>query len=216
LWKALETPNPDTVKYASKRLGVINRFYSVYMNLIATDTKGNVIASANEKFNRVQGSSVSNTKWYQEAMNTFNGDQYVVDDVYNCHLHGDKPVLVYATAIRRGGQLNGRTVGTLGVYFDWPDQAKNIVCDEPLLTAEEWKHSRVMLLDNELRIIASSDNNNIYQKFPLTPPDKSVTKGHYYQADGTLIAFAKTIGYQEYDGLGWYSVIIKKPTETSL
>jgi hypothetical protein len=25
------------------------------------------------------------------------------------------------------------------------------------------------------------------------------------------VAFAKTIGYQEYDGLGWWSVIIQKP-----
>jgi hypothetical protein len=41
-------------------------------------------------------------------------------------------------------------------------------------------------------------------------PDKSKTKGHYFQADGTLIAYAKTIGYQEYDGLGWYCVITKK------
>jgi hypothetical protein len=26
-----------------------------------------------------------------------------------------------------------------------------------------------------------------------------------------LIAFAKTLGYQEYDGLGWYAVIVQKP-----
>ncbi len=25
-----------------------------------------------------------------------------------------------------------------------------------------------------------------------------------------IIAFAKTIGYQEYDGLGWYAVILQK------
>ncbi len=210
-YKALELSTPETTQHATKRLGVINRFYTVYKNLVLTDTKGNIIASANPEFSRIQGSNVSERKWYQEAMNTFNGDQYVVDDVYNCHLHHDRSVLVYATAVRRGGQLNGRTVGVLGVYFDWQKEAKNIVCDEPILLPSEWKHMRVLLVDNNHSIIASSDGNGMYQKFPLILPDKSKTKGHYFQADGTLVAYAKTIGYQDYDGLGWYCVITRKP-----
>lgn len=209
-YKALEEQTPDMIQNASKRLGVINRFYTVYKNLVLTDTKGNVIATANTDFNRVQGSNVTDKKWFQEAMNTFNGDQYVVDDVYNCHLHHDRSVLVYATAVRRGGQLNGRIMGVLGVYFDWQEEAKNIVCNEPTFSSDEWKSMRVLLLDAEHKIIASSDNNGMYQKFSLNMPDKNKTKGHYFQADGTLIAYAKTIGYQEYDGLGWHCVITKK------
>jgi hypothetical protein len=34
-------------------------------------------------------------------------------------------------------------------------------------------------------------------------------KGHYLNADHDLIAFAQTHGYQEYDGLGWYAVIVQ-------
>lgn len=209
-YKALEEPTPELMQYATKRLGIINRFYTVYKNLVLTDTKGNVVASANSEFNRVQGSSLFDRRWFQESMNTFSGDQYVVDDVYNCHMHHDRSVLVYATAVRRGGQLNGRVVGVLGVYFDWQDQAKNIVCDEPILTPDEWKNMRVLLLDSEHKIIASSDNNGLYQRFPLMIADKSKSKGHYLQADGTLVAYAKTIGYQEYDGLGWHCVITRK------
>jgi Methyl-accepting chemotaxis protein (MCP) signalling domain len=209
-YKALENTTPELLQNANRRLGTINRFYTVYKNLVLTDTKGNIIACANSDFSRVQGSNVSDKKWYQEAMNTFNGDQYVVDDVYNCHLHHDNSVLVYATAVRRGGQANGRIVGVLGVYFNWQDESKNIVCDEPILTPTEWKAMRVLLLDTEHNIIASSDNKGMYQKFPLILTDKTKTKGHYLQADGTLVAYAKTIGYQEYDGLGWYCVITRK------
>jgi hypothetical protein len=208
--KALEHPEHDSMQYASKRLGVIHRFYSVYKNLALADTKGNVVASANTEFNRLQGSSVSDKKWFQEAMNTFNGDQYVVDDVYNCYMHHDRSVLVYATAVRRGGQLNGRTIGVLGVYFDWQAQAKNIVCNEPTFNANEWKNIRVLLIDSEHKIIATSDDKGLYQKFPLMIVDKHNNKGHYFQADGTLVAYAKTIGYEEYDGLGWYCVITRK------
>lgn len=213
LWKALKDPTPELTQYASKRLGVMNRFYTIYKNLVLTDTKGNIVASANPDFNRVQGSNISNTKWFQDAMNTFNGDQYVVDDVYNCHLHHDRPVLVYATAVRKDGQLNGRTLGTLGVYFDWLDQSRNIVKDEPTLTADEWKRMRVLLTDNDFRIIASSDGNGIYQKFPMSSTEKGKTKGYYYQADGTLVAYAKTLGYEDYDGLGWHCIILRKPFE---
>ena len=36
-------------------------------------------------------------------------------------------------------------------------------------------------------------------------------RGYYYGPDGTLVAFAHTIGYETYDGLGWYGVITQTP-----
>ena len=45
--------------------------------------------------------------------------------------------------------------------------------------------------------------------FPLETGDKD--RGYYYGADGSLFAFAHTIGYETYDGLGWYGVITQKP-----
>ena len=213
-WKALQEVSPENTKHATKRLSQINRYYSVYMNLLLTDTNGTIIACSNsESYPRVLGSSVAGQKWFREAMNTFNGDQYAVDDIYNCHMHGDVPVCVYATAVRRGGQLNGRTVGTLGVYFNWPTESQTIVCEEPVLTKDEWKNIRVLLLDGNQRIIASSDGKGIYQKFNLVSKEQ---KGHYLSNDGSLIAFARTLGYQEYDGLGWYCVIVKRNTHQDI
>ena len=207
-WKALQEVNPENTKHASRRLSQINRFYTVYMNLLLTDTNGVVIACSNpDDYGRVVGSSVSGQKWFKDAMNTFNGDQYAADDIYNCHLHGDVPVSVYAASVRRSGQLNGRTVGTLGCYFNWSTESHAIVATEPSLSKDEWKNIRVMLLDSNHRIIASSDNKNIYQKFNLTSKEP---KGHYIANDGALVAFAKTTGYREYDGLGWYCVITKR------
>ncbi len=78
-----------------------------------------------------------------------------------------------------------------------------------LLAEEKWKRTRVMLLDHSLRIIAASDNQNLLLEFPLN--SKGQQKGYYFEPNGTLVAFAKTLGYQEYDGLGWYSVIVQKP-----
>lgn len=213
-WKALQEVSTENTKHATKRLSQINRYYSVYMNLLLTDTNGIVVACSNsEAYPRVLGSSVAGQKWFRDAMNTFNGDQYAVDDIYNCHMHGDVPVCVYGASVRRGGQLNGRTVGALGVYFNWPTESKTIVCDEPVLNQDEWKNIRVMLLDGNHRIIASSDGKGMYQKFNITSKEQ---KGHYLSNDGSLVAFSKTLGYQEYDGLGWYCVIVKRNTHQDL
>ncbi|THJ24819.1 MAG: hypothetical protein CAF45_004585 [Nitrospira sp. CG24E] len=116
---------------------------------------------------------------------------------------------VYAATVRKDGKKDGKIVGVLGVMFNWEDQAKTIVQTEPSLSEDEWKRSRVILLDQNMRIIAASDNSGILLPFMLEHKGKQ--KGHYVNAHRELIAFAKTLGYQEYDGLGWYAAIVQRP-----
>ena len=42
-----------------------------------------------------------------------------------------------------------------GCSFDWEDQAKSIVQTEPSLSENEWKRSRVLLLDHDMRSYCS-------------------------------------------------------------
>lgn len=209
-YKCLEAPNEVSISHAIKRLGMINRFYTVYLNLVLADTSGRVIAvSRPDLFPAILGSNVSNTKWFKQAVQHMSGDQYSVDDIYNCGMHDNKPVAVYAASVRRGGELNGETLGVLGVYFDWGEQSRAIVQDEPTLNSDEKSRTRVMLLDAAQRVIASSDGQGLLQSFDLQTAGQ--TKGSYHDQNGNVIAFAKTIGYQEYDGLGWYGVIVQEP-----
>ena len=209
-YECLENPTEETIKFAIERLGVINRFYTVYMNLVLTDTKGRVLAvSEPNKFGNAIGSDVSRDKWFIEGVKTRSGDDYVVDDIHNNSLHGGLPVAAYATGVRRGGQLNGELLGVLGVFFDWPDQSRSIVQDEPTLSKAEWERTRVLLLDAKHNIIASSDGLGMLTPFPLRTDGSR--KGSYTDDEGNVVAFAQTIGYEEYDGLGWYGVVVQKP-----
>lgn len=209
-YKCMETLDQTAIDYAIKRLELINRFYSVYMNLVLVDKSGTVVACSNaRKYQRVMGSNVGRTSWFNGAIATRSGDEYFVDDIFNDPLHEGLPVAVYATAVRRGGEVHGDTLGVIGVFFDWPEQSKTIVCSEPTLSPEEWTRSRVLLLDNKNRIIAASDGQGMLQTYALNTQGK--TKGHYHENDGSIVAFAKTIGYQEFSGLGWTGVIIQKP-----
>lgn len=208
--KCLENTTAETVAHASKRLSIINRFYSVYSDLLLVDTTGKVIANSQyEQFPSIIGANVANSSWFTGAMGSRSGDEYVVDDIFNSPLHGGVPMAVYSAAVRRGGDLNGEVLGVLGVYFAWQEQSRGIVCDEPNLTKKEWEGSRVLLLDGKSRIIASSDGQDLLSYYPLKNDGQS--KGFYFEPDGSVVAFAKTIGYQEYDGLGWWGVIIQKP-----
>jgi hypothetical protein len=206
LFTALQNMDSGTIEFACERLGLINRFYSVYLNLVLVDRSGKVVTCSNpSRFGKLVGSNISGLSWFQRAMQTRSGDDYVVDEIYRDNLHENALVAVYATAVRENGQVNGKVLGVLGVYFDWPDQSRCIVEDEPSLTDEEKMRSRVLLLDRDLRVIASSDGNNLLMPYNLQHNGKQ--KGYYFANRENLVAFAKTIGYQEYDGLGWYAVI---------
>lgn len=208
-YSCLETPSEAKNAYAVKRLGVINRFYTVYLNLVLANKEGKVVAvSRPDLFPNIIGMSVQNDRWFAEAIRTHRGDEYVVDDITDSPLHGSRPSAIYSAAVRRGGLLDGEVLGALGVFFDWGPQAQSIVSKEPTLSAEEWQRSRVFLLDNRQRIIASSDNKGIYTTFPLTTNGEQ--KGAYYDTEGNIIAFAKTLGYEEYNGLGWYGCIVQR------
>jgi hypothetical protein len=210
LFQCLESLDRAAINHAVARLGLINRFYSVYLNLVLVGIDGKIIAcSQSTKFPKVTGADISKLPWFQKAMATKSGDQYVVDDITHDSLHDNKLVAMYAAAVRKGGELSGKIVGVLGVVFNWEDQATTIVRKEPTLSEDEWKRTRVILLDQHMRVIAASDDNGIRSPFMLAHNGQQ--KGHYVNADRELIAFAKTIGYQEYDGLGWYAAIVQRP-----
>ena len=208
-FRCLEEPTEARQQHAIKRLGVINKFYGVYINLVLTNTSGKILAiSRPDLFPGMIGADASNQKWFSQAIRLNNGGEYVVDDIHNCHLHGGKPVAVYATAVREGGEMSTKATGVLAVFFDWGPQADSIVRKEPTLTPEEWTRSRVLLLDRNHKIIASSDGLDIYSQYPLQAQGG---KGSYTDTTGANVAYAQTIGYEEYDGLGWYGVIIQRP-----
>ena len=210
LHRCLDSRDANDVEYAGMRLSLINRFYSVYLNLVLVDTTGTVIAcSESSRFYKLNGASLSNQTWVQRALGTMSGDDYIVDDIYRDKFHDDKMVAVYATAVRGGGKVDGKVVGALGVFFDWDAQARVIVKNEPNLSDADWSRTRVLLLDHHLRVIAASDERDLLQPFMLE--HRGQQKGYYFNAQKELVAFAKTIGYQEYDGLGWYSVIVQRP-----
>ncbi|QRM54775.1 methyl-accepting chemotaxis protein [Sinorhizobium sp. BG8] len=210
LWQALQAPDGSGFANAAGRLGVINRFYSVYLDLVMTDTSGRVVASSNGSFAKaIKGASLSSEPWFRDAMATKSGDEYAVDQVQPSGLHANRPTIVYAAAIREGGLSDGKVVGTLGAYFDWEKQGQTIVEKEANLPPHVAERSTVMLLDGRNRVIASTRPALVFSNFALKSTEGQM-RGSYYTPEGAIVAFAKTLGYEDYDGLGWSGVVVQQ------
>jgi hypothetical protein len=202
--------NDDTAvrRFASDRLGVILDAYTVYLDLWICDAKGRVVANGRPgRYPNVIGKSVADARWFQDGMRTATGDDFVACDIERSNVLGDAPVATYATAIRAGGLAKGEALGVLGVHFDWRPQAQAVV-DGVRLTDEERERSRVMLLDQKGRVLASSDNRGVLTEiFPLNTSGGPM--GSY--ADGEItVGYALTPGYETYQGLGWYGCLVQR------
>lgn len=151
--------------------------------------------------------SVAGDPWFRDALATASGDEYVVGRVAPNAVLGGAPVLTYATAVREGGDKDGRPIGVLGIHFDWAPQAA-AVCRGVRLTEEERHRTRVLLCDGSGLVLSASDGSGeLSERLPVAFSGR--VSGLEKLADGTTVAFHLTPGYETYRGLGWYGVIVQ-------
>lgn len=208
-WQALESEDAQASAFAADRLGTINRFYSVYSDLVLTDARGRVVASANPAFAKsLSGADLSREHWFRNAVATKSGDEYAVGEVMESIHHNGREVLIYSTAVRAGGRHDGKVLGALGVYFDWQTQGHSIVEREAALPPNVAERTEVMLLDASGRIIATTNQARRFTQFTLQHGGQA--RGSYLDGSGNVVSFARTLGYEEYDGLGWWGAIVQR------
>ncbi len=206
---AADPANLDLANWAANRLRVILDSYTVYLDLWIADADGNVIATGrSERFPKAMGKSVKNQAWFQDAIHTLDGSEFAVADIQTVAELDNQTAAIYSAAIREGGAINGKVVGALGIFFNWETQAQAIV-EGVRLSQEEKKSSRCLIIDRHHRIIAASDHQDVLTgSFPIKSSKSD--RGFYTLDDETIVAFAKTPGYETYPGLGWYGILIQK------
>jgi C4-dicarboxylate-specific signal transduction histidine kinase len=201
-------PDTATVNYASERLAVILGAYTVYLDLWLCDLDGKVIANGRADRFRVVGQDVSATKWFREARALRSGDDYVAGDVEREPLLGGAQVATYCASVRAEGKANGQPIGVLAIHFDWEPQARAIV--QGVRVGDNDK-ARVLLVDSNFRVIAASDGKGLLsERVQLSM--KSGRCGFYHEHSGRLVAYHATPGYETYQGLGWFGVILGAAT----
>lgn len=200
---ALTTPGDAAFAYAARRLDVILRAYTVYLDIWLCDPSGKVVATGRGDRFPVAGSDVSSRAWFRTGMELRTGDDFHAEDIAREPLLGDTAVGTFVTQVRVRGEANGRPIGLLAIHFDWEPQSKTIV-DGVRLGEDERKTSRVLIVDRNNRVIAASDGVGLLSE-RLQP--FGAEQAGFQVRDGKLIAQHQTPGYETYRGLGWRGVI---------
>ena len=78
------------------------------------------------------------------------------------------------------------------------------------LAPEDRERTRRLLLDAEGRVLAAPDRRGLLRDRVALRTDGR-PEGHYREADGTTVGFARTPGYETYEGLGWYGALVQAP-----
>jgi Methyl-accepting chemotaxis protein (MCP) signalling domain len=196
---------PADLAHAEERLAVILRSYTVYLDLWLIDPAGRVVACGRgAQHQHARGSSVAQEAWFKAALATRSGDDYAVGDISRMPALDDRTVATYATAVRTEGRAEGAVQGVLAIFFDWTPQAASIL-QGVRLSEEERRQIRILIVDAQHRIIATSDErSDLFGRFPLRTEQGRC--GFYEAADG-MVGYALTPGFETYKGLGWHAVL---------
>ncbi|TNC16493.1 methyl-accepting chemotaxis protein [Methylobacterium terricola] len=207
-------PDVGSAAFAEKRLGVILSAYTVYLDLWLCDLEGRVIATGRpDRFPGLRGQSVAQEPWFREAAALASGDAYSAADIRAEPRLGGAQVATYCASVREGGEASGRPLGVLAIHFDWQPQARAIV-QGVRVAPEDRARTRVLLVDAAHRVIAASDGAGLLTerlRLDLADPVSGVvpTRGAQGPAAKGLVAYHRTPGYETYQGLGWYGVIVQ-------
>lgn len=205
---ALASPDPQTRRHASARLGVILDAYNIYLDLWICDASGHIIANARPDRFKLENASVAQLPWFATARELASGDEYAAGNVVTSKYLNDAHVISYAAAIRADGAQSGPVLGVLATNFDWTAQARSVVTGLRIDPRMAQRGLRVVLVDNTNRVIAASDGEGILtERLPYL--DGLDAKSGCFTLGRQMIGYYTTDGFETYRGLGWKGVVIQ-------
>lgn len=209
---ALTQATPESYRFASHRLGVILNSYTVYVDLVLADLKGNIVANGRPDQFKSIGKSVVDQDWFVAAQRTKSGEEFGFQTAHRSDLIDRQPALVYSCGVREGGLANGKLIGVLGIIFNWEGLAQTIMKAVPLAAAEK-TNTRACVIDSSGRVLADSFEKHLVDTIDVSavPDVFARSKGFFtthYLGRECCIGFAKAPGFETYS-TGWYSVLIQ-------
>lgn len=211
--EALDRPCQETAARASARMATILRSYTVYHDLILCDLSGRVACNGRPGIFQCAGADLSNTKWFQEARYSANGEQFGFQGPCRSMLAGGKPSLVYSCAVRAAGAVEGTPLGVIGVVFDWTNLGQVVVERAQAMLQAECEHPlHVLLCLPSGELVAASPGACAPSPAGLheliSNPERFTVSSSLFDKD-CLCAFAPSVGYETYQ-TGWMAIVAEE------
>ncbi len=183
---------------------IIERFkeyvakYSVYFDIVLSDTKGNILARLNES------STVEkiDNNYIEKVLNT--NDEYVETYKYHNFLPEYKKSLVYSYKVSQSNNSNSENIAVLSLCFRFTDEMKGIF--ENLVDTSN--KECLTILDEKGFVIASSDKYHIPLGVELQIIENEDYKIVSFAGRDYIAKSCKTNGYQGFHGLNWYGHVM--------
>ncbi|MFK8111522.1 MAG: methyl-accepting chemotaxis protein [Rubripirellula sp.] len=208
----LTSTTKEAAEFASKRMGVILDAYTVYHDLVLCNRSGEIIANGRPQDFASVGQQQSGSEWFARAMATRSGDEYGFQSAHNSPLVNEHATLIYSCSVRENGESSGRTLGALGILFDWHALANPILENIPVSPSEK-EITDAYIVNAEGQILASNKGNAIGQDLRL-PKFGNVLQnktGFYVTTidnKRVCVGHARAPGFETYT-TGWYSIIVQ-------
>jgi hypothetical protein len=210
---ALEKRDEATAAYASQRLGVILKAYTVYFDIVLASLDGTIVANGRPNEYASEGANQADAPWFRSALATASGDEFGFQSTHVSPLVNGQRVLVYSCKVCRGGDAKAEPIGVLGVVFNWDGLAQKIMHETPI-DADKKALTRVCIVDETGHVLADSDDRLLHDviDFPDRASLFAQKKGSLTVQMGRvqwLVAHAQSPGFETYR-TGWHSLIIER------
>ena len=208
---ALVEPDEQRLSYAIRRMSQILESYTVYFDIVITDLDGRVLANGRPETFRSIGTSQAGQQWFNSALQTTSGAEYVQSAVAPSSLCSNERAMIFACMVRREGRANGDPVGVLAVVFRWDALAQTVVQNTPLST-EECERTRVCIVDSHGNLLADTTRDFGNQLMvPMWDDIRKKGRGYRMVSIDNLphcIGHAASPGFETYR-TGWYSLLVQ-------
>ena len=210
---ALADPTPGRLTHASDRMGIILNAYTVYLDLVLCDPNGIVVANGRPNLFTSVGKNESRSSWFTQAMRSQSGDQFGFQSAHCSPLVQDNASLIYSCSVRERGRANGKSIGALGVIFNWNNFANGILGCLPLDDVEK-SRTTIYLVEHDGTVVAASKPVLPGYRFPVQRYERLIASGNGYvqeNIDGKnyCVAHAKAPGFEGYS-TDWHAFLIQE------
>ena len=210
---ALEnTADTAAIDFASMRLGVILKAYTVYSDIVLADLSGKVVANGRPREFSSIGTQHQKAPWFTTAMASASGDHFGFQTAHLSALGGNRAVLIYSCKVCKGGDANAPALGVIGVIFKWDEFSQRIIQETPI-EPEKKETTRVCIVDKTGHILADSANRMLVDRLDLSAvssllPKKRGSEVVLINGRDHLVAHAQSPGFETYR-TDWHSFIME-------
>ena len=209
---ALTQKSQDAYSNASRRFGIILKYYTIYHDLILSDLDGNIVANGSPKF-ALTGRNIADRPWFKNALNTTNGEEFGFESVHKSKAIDNQTILTFSCKVHQNGDITQPVIGVLASVFNWTGLAQKII-EETSINPDDKSRTRICIVDSQGTVFADSSNKILEDTLSFDQREKLFSeKKNFaivnYNNKKCLIGHAQSPGFEGYSS-GWHSLIIQE------